>query len=102
MGQEIHLLIGSMSIRCMWHQGWLPHAISFYEYMNDAHRTTEDDTRCLPFTMNHSLQSARGKTAYKSTATAGLDSRGEAIISLGPRATLEGRELVMSAGRPRQ
>ena len=42
--------------------------------------------------MKHSLQSARGKTACKSTATAGHGyclSRGEAI-SLGPRATLEG------------
>ena len=27
----------------------------------------------LPATLKHSLQSARGKTAYKSTATAGLE-----------------------------
>ena len=47
-------------------------------------------TKDQALVMKHSLQSARGKTACKSTATAGQDSRGEAI-SLGPaRATLEG------------
>ena len=40
--------------------------------------------------MKHSLQSARGKTACKSTATVLQVKRRSHTVSLGPRATLEG------------